>query len=111
MKNVVFVGIDFQNDFVSPKGALSVPGADADAGRFAEAITKYSDKIGDIVLTMDSHRLIHIAHPKYWVGSNGNNPDPFTVISSEDIASGFCGWRNKNYKEDIEDVLLNPVCT
>ena len=102
MKNVVFVGIDFQNDFVSPKGALSVPGADADAGRFAEAITKHSDKIGDIVLTMDSHRLIHIAHPKYWVGSNGNNPDPFTVISSEDLAKGT--WRTTN-PADMEDAV------
>jgi nicotinamidase/pyrazinamidase len=80
--------IDPQNDFCEPKGALFVPGADHDMERLAKFMTRISPKIDDIHLTMDSHHLFDIAHPMYWKDSAGNNPQPFTIITPQDISSG-----------------------
>lgn len=90
MKNVVFVGIDFQNDFVSPKGALSVPGADADAGRFAEAITKY------LVETIECCKKLEVVE----------RTDYSHIISS----FHNCLLKNKWYLEKYWDdaVFVNP---
>lgn len=86
--NVQVVGIDYQRDFIESNGALSVPGAKADAGRFAAVIKKHNKVISDINLTMDSHHWVHIAHPVYWINSNGQHPAPFTVISEDDVNKG-----------------------
>jgi len=37
---------------------------------------------------MDSHHPLHIAHPSFWSDGQGNRPNPFTVISMEDIVAG-----------------------
>lgn len=83
-------GVDWQNDFVKPApvGALAVPGAEDDAARCAEMIRKLGDKVTDFHFTMDSHRLVDIAHPVWWVDAKNNHPDPFTLISAQDIADG-----------------------
>lgn len=87
--------IDVQNDF-HPGGSLAVPNSDQDAERIAAAIRssidtqKKSSSIKRIVATMDSHHLLHIAHPKFWVmGSDlKTNPQPFTIITSSEIKAG-----------------------
>lgn len=83
--------IDPQNDFCDKNGSLYVPGADIDMERLAGFVKRISDKIDDIHVTMDSHRQYDIAHPMYWKDSSGNHPQPFTVISAEDVKSGK--WR------------------
>lgn len=83
--------IDPQNDFCDPSGSLYVPGAEEDMKRLSEFINRISDKIDDIHITLDSHRNYDIAHPMYWKDSAGSHPQPFTVISIEDVKSGK--WR------------------
>jgi len=82
------VGIDWQNDFVDTKGSLYVPGADQDAHRFAQMVLRLKDKITGIHATLDSHQLVHIAHPVWWVNSEGEHPKPFTIISLDDVENG-----------------------
>jgi nicotinamidase-related amidase len=86
--------IDPQNDFCVAKGpggevgALVVPSAEDDMKRLAAMVGRLQSRIDDIHVTMDSHRIIDIAHPAYWKDSAGNNPAPFTLITAGDVESG-----------------------
>jgi nicotinamidase-related amidase len=90
--NVQLLIIDGQNDFVDPRGALSVPGADEDMERLSAMIDRVGKRLTDIHATVDTHHLIDIAHPIMWIDSQGNHPDPFTIISKDDVLSGK--WNN-----------------
>jgi nicotinamidase/pyrazinamidase len=85
--------VDAQNDF-HPGGSLAVPNSDKDAERIASLIRssisddKSKSKIDRIVATLDSHHVLHIAHPKFWSCKDGKHPTPFTLISSDDIKAG-----------------------
>ena len=88
-KRIELLIIDPQVDFCDPKrGALYVPGAEHDMQRLAKMITRLKDKLDDIHVTLDSHHLIHIAHPIFWRDSHGNHPAPFTRISRTDVEDG-----------------------
>ncbi|HZJ44684.1 MAG TPA: hypothetical protein VFD63_12995 [Pyrinomonadaceae bacterium] len=81
--------IDPQVDFCDPKqGALYVPGAEEDMKRLATMIRRLKPKLDDIHVTLDSHHLIHIAHPIFWRDTNGQNPAVFTRISRSDVEDG-----------------------
>lgn len=86
--------IDGQFDFCDPSGALFVPGANEDMKRMTAMITKGRDKLNNIQATLDSHRNLHIAHPIWWQDKNGKNPDPFAIITVDDVESGK--WRAAN---------------
>ena len=87
--------IDPQNDFLDiPGAALPVTGAAADMTRLAKFITDKGHKLEDIHVTLDSHQLIDIAHPAWWMDANGKRPSPFTLISAADIEAGIYTPRN-----------------
>lgn len=86
--NLQFLIIDPQNDFADPKGSLFVPGADKDAERLQQMLKRHLGKIEDIHITLDSHHLLDIAHPLFWVDDRGNHPNPFTTITVEDVQNG-----------------------
>ncbi|MCD8281917.1 MAG: isochorismatase family protein [Prevotella sp.] len=81
--------IDPQCDFTTPDGALYVAGAEKDMERLSRFVSH--ERLNRIFVTMDSHRVMHIAHPAFWTNKAGENPAPFTVISSEDAGKGT--WR------------------
>src|SRR5689334_15719595 len=87
-QNVQLVIIDPQVDFCDPAGALSVPGAEADIHRLAQMIARIAPKLDDIHVTLDSHRLIDVAHPVFWKDSSGRHPEPFTIITAADVEAG-----------------------
>ena len=80
--------IDPQTDFCDPSGALYVKGAEDDIRRLAAMVRRLASRLDDIHVTLDSHRLIDVAHPVFWKDSNGNNPAPFTIITAADVESG-----------------------
>lgn len=92
MKTVLLI-IDPQIDFCDPaRGSLYVPGAEADMARLAAMVGRHwFDKVH---VTLDSHRLNHIAHPVFWKGRDGNPPAPFTLISPADLDAGV--WQTAN---------------
>lgn len=107
-KRVELLLIDPQNDFcVNPDaqdphkrvGSLNVPGAYDDSVRLAEMINRIKDKIYNIHVTLDTHHYLDIAHPMFWVNSEGKHPDPFTLISVTDLDEGT--WRTTNPAEQI----------
>lgn len=84
--------IDPQRDFCKPDGALYVAGADEDMRRLASAIRP--ERFDAIHVTLDSHQWIHIAHPIFWIGPNGESPAPFTPISEADLVDRR--WRPRD---------------
>ena len=79
--------IDVQRDF-HPGGSLAIPSAGDDASRTASFIKKHAASIDRIVMTMDSHHKLHVAHPHFWTDEEGEHPSPFTLISTEDVEAG-----------------------
>jgi len=93
---IVLLSIDPQNDFCDPNGALSVSGADKDMERLASMVKKNKSKIDDIFVTLDSHRTVHVAHPIWWVNTDGEHPAPFTIINKDDVCGSNPQWRSYN---------------
>ena len=86
--------IDDQNDFTDPHGSLYVQGGDQNVRRAAKMIERLRDRIDDIHVTMDSHRLVDISHPLWWVDENGNPPPPVTgVVLSPDRQLLFLNYK------------------
>jgi len=110
MKNIHLLVIDPQNSFCDIPGAeLPVPGANDDMNRLAILIGRIGRKLEDIHVTLDSHRLVDIAHPVWWRDQAGNSPNHFTLISAADVKIGrwttrIPGFRQRSleYLETLE---------
>ena len=87
-KRNALVLIDCQRDFCDPDGALFVTGAVEDSQRTADFITNNIDKIDSISMTLDSHAVLDISHPSWWLKRDGTTVDPFTPISLSEIDNG-----------------------
>lgn len=87
-KRIAILGIDLQNDFTLPTGALSVKGANEDIRKITNFILSHQDSIDYIVLTLDSHQPIHIAHQCYWKDTKGDSPNLYSTINLEDVKNG-----------------------
>jgi len=117
MQKTHLVIIDPQNDFCSKDGSLYVPGADDDMNRLANFISKCGNKLHDISTTLDSHHKVDIAHSIMWRDASGNRPNPFTIITKEDVISGK--WsptqpsfykKVLNYVTELEKNNRYPLC-
>lgn len=107
--------IDPQNDFcdipesslppnpLSPSVAISpalpVPGAHMDMQRLARLVYAASAQgaasgIARIHTTLDTHSPVDIAHPAWWVDTEGKPPAPYTLITKEDVSIG--AWRARD---------------
>ena len=86
--------IDPQNSFckqVDPRqqqllhdGELCIPGAWEDMQRVAGLIGRLGGRIDAIDVTMDSHHLLHVAHPIWFRDPTGRHPEPFTIMRAEE---------------------------
>lgn len=87
--------IDPQKDFMDmPGSALPVTGAVDDMRRVAKMISRIGPRLADIHVTLDSHQVVHVAHPPMWVNKDGKHPAPFTMITSRDVEAEI--WRPRN---------------
>ena len=101
-----FLIIDPQNDFSdAPGAALPVPGASADAERLASVLDRLSDRIDDIHVTLDTHQLLDISHPMFWVNPQGRPPPPFTQITVAEVEDEV--WRP--FKPEFQQRALDYV--
>lgn len=83
--NLQFLLVDPQNDFAHPQGNLFVPHADIDSQRLASLLQRLKTKITQIHVTLDTHHWVDIAHPIFWINKHGQHPNPFTVITEQDV--------------------------
>ena len=84
MMKRLLLGIDLQNDFCHPEGALYVEGATDDLQNIIRLLENAGDQFSEIIISMDSHFPIHIAHATYWKNEKGEHPASFSNITYED---------------------------
>ena len=99
--------IDPQVDFCDGpcNGALPVPGADADMMRLAAMVDRLSAHIDAIDVTLDSHHTVDIAHPAWWMDRSGQEPPPFTSITTADAEAGRWTPRNPAWRQRSLDYV------
>ena len=90
---VCLLAIDVQNTFCQPGfelfvGGRSGAGAVDDTRRLCEFVYRNLDVITEIVPTMDTHNVMQIFHPVFWVDQAGEHPEPMTMISFEAVEQG-----------------------
>lgn len=69
--------------------ALPVQGAHADMQRLSGLIDAGRDRITDIIVTLDSHHRLDVAHPLFWVSADGSDVPPFTSITAQQVRDGL----------------------
>ncbi len=111
---VDLIVIDGQNDFLDPNGALYVKGADQEALKLKQMVQRLGRKITKFHVTLDSHHPVDIAHPIMWKDQNGRHPDPFTIITADDVRNGkwtctLLGYFNAEKKITFQDKTLAYV--
>jgi nicotinamidase-related amidase len=88
--------VDVQNTFCIPDFELFVGGATGtgavdDNLRLCQFIYRNLDVITEICPTMDTHQSMQIFHSIFLVNDKGEHPEPYTLITPEDIEQGV--WR------------------
>ncbi len=88
--------IDVQNTFCIPEFELFVAGQSGrgaidDNERLCEFIYRHLGSITAIYPTMDTHTVMQIFHPVFWINDGGEHPSALTVISVDDVKSGV--WK------------------
>ena len=105
MKAQLFI-IDPQNDFIGTdkgdpldgRATLPVKGGVGDMQRLASMLGHIRHKLDDIIVTLDSHRPVDVAHPAMWKDAGGNPPKPSTLITSGDVRADVWSPRNPALK-------------
>lgn len=102
-KKRLLLCIDMQNDFIEG-GSLPVSGSIKDIENLTRFIYNNMENISSIMCSMDMHSPYQIFHPCWWKNSEGENPNPYTIITYEDIKNG--AWKPVigNPEESIEYV-------
>jgi len=112
-ENVQFLVIDAQNDFCDLPAAwcpldsvsqrsiapsLPVAGAHADLQRLAGLIDDVAARLARIVVTLDSHHRLDIAHPAFWQRHDGSDVAPFTPITAAQVRAGDFAPRSATHR-------------
>jgi nicotinamidase-related amidase len=90
---ICLVAVDVQNTFCIPAFELFVAGRSGtgaidDNRRLCQFIYRHLDAITQIVPTLDTHQAMQIFHPLWLVDEDGNHPEPYTLVSAADVATG-----------------------
>jgi len=85
--------VDVQNTFCTPGfelfvGGRSGTGALEDNRRLCAFLYRNLDAITQTVVTLDTHQAFQIFHAPFLVDADGRHPDPYTLVTPEDVASG-----------------------
>ena len=93
---VCLLAVDVQNTFCIPGfelfvGGRSGTGAVDDSRRLCEFVYRNLGTITQLVPSLDTHHAMQVFHAIWLVDEQGNHPDPYTLISAEDVDSGR--WR------------------
>jgi len=90
------VVVDVQNTFCTPGFELFVAGRSGtgaldDSRRLCEFVYRNLGSLTQIVPTLDTHQALQIFHRVFLVDGDGNDPEPFTLVTAGDVESGR--WR------------------
>jgi nicotinamidase-related amidase len=90
---VCLLAVDVQNTFCIPGFELFVAGRSGtgavdDSRRLCEFVYRNLGTITQIIPSLDTHHAMQIFHAIWLVDDEGNHPDPYTLISVEDVEAG-----------------------
>jgi nicotinamidase-related amidase len=90
------LAVDVQNTFCVPDFELFVAGRTGSAAvddnrRLCEFVYRNLGTITQILPSLDTHHAMQVFHAIWLVDEHGRHPDPYTLVSAEDVASGR--WR------------------
>jgi nicotinamidase-related amidase len=88
---ICLVAVDVQNTFCIPGFELYVQGAEGDSARLCEFLYRNIEAVTAIIPTLDTHRATQIFHAIWLVDDEGRHPEPYTLVTAEDVESGR--WR------------------
>jgi nicotinamidase-related amidase len=93
---IALLAVDVQNTFCVPEFELFVGGrsgtaAVEDTRRLCEFIYRNLSSVSQIFPSLDTHHAMQVFHAIWLVDEAGQHPDPFTLVSVEDVESGH--WR------------------
>jgi nicotinamidase-related amidase len=93
---ICVVAVDVQNTFCVPGfelfvGGRSGTGAVDDNRRLCEFLYRNLSAVTAIIPTLDTHRAMQIFHAAWLVDEDGRHPEPYTLVTAEDVESGR--WR------------------
>ncbi|MGH2800474.1 MAG: isochorismatase, partial [Thermoleophilaceae bacterium] len=85
--------VDVQNTFCIPGfelfvGGRSGTGAVDDNRRLCEFLYRNLGTITQILPSLDTHHAMQVFHAIWLVDEEGNHPDPYALISPEDVEAG-----------------------
>ncbi len=88
--------VDVQNTFCLPDFELFVAGSSGSAAvednqRLCAFIYRHLHLLTKISPTMDTHQAAQVFHSVFLVNGEGAHPEPFTVITAEEVESG--AWK------------------
>jgi nicotinamidase-related amidase len=87
------LAVDIQNTFCIPDFELFVAGRSGtgavdDNRRLCKFLYRNLGEITQIFPSLDTHHAMQVFHAIWLVDEHGNHPDPYTLVSAEDIATG-----------------------
>ena len=90
------LAVDVQNTFCIPDFELFVAGRSGtgavdDNRRLCEFIYRNLGTLTRIFPSLDTHEAMQIFHSLWLIDEDGDHPEPYTLVSAEDVASGR--WR------------------
>jgi nicotinamidase-related amidase len=93
---IALVAVDVQNTFCTPGFELFVAGRSGtgaldDSRRLCEFVYRNLSGITQVFPTLDTHQALQIFHRVLLEDPDGRAPEPFTNVSSADVADGR--WR------------------
>ena len=85
--------VDVQNTFCTPGFELFVAGRSGtgaldDSRRLCSFLYRNLGRITQVVPTLDTHDALQIFHSIFLVDEDGLHPDPFTLVTADDVRSG-----------------------
>jgi nicotinamidase-related amidase len=95
-EKIALVLVDYQHDFVDPRGTLYVPGSQDDVTRLLSWFYTNAHKITSVYASLDTHLPFQIFYSSWWKNTKtGEHPQPFTPITVDDVD-------NKRWVPDIQ---------
>jgi nicotinamidase-related amidase len=90
---ICVVAVDVQNTFCVPGFELFVAGRSGtgavdDNRRLCEFLYRNLDTVTQVVPTLDTHQAMQVFHAVWLIDEEGRHPEPYTLVSAEEVASG-----------------------
>jgi len=90
---IALLAVDVQNTFCIPGfelyvGGRSGTGAVDDNRRLCKFLYRNLGEITQIFPSLDTHHAMQVFHAIWLVDEHGNHPDPYTLVSAQDVATG-----------------------